>query len=207
MPTPLPTIPGAYYGWVQGTVSGRVIRNVFCFQTDTPPATSAADAAASGFVATTLAGEWHTLATDLSAFYTATEVVMYPLGHPTLPAFVSTFSSSGSTAGDLAPAQTAALIHHQIYRRGKGSQSRSYIGGLAAASISSDGLSLTNTTRTNLQSDFGIMMSAVLAILNAGAYGTFDYVQLSKKAGGATYPVVSSNVELALATQRRRVRS
>lgn len=203
---PLPTIPGAYYGFVQATCNGRLIHNVLCFQTDTPPATTTLDAAASGVVATAVASNWGTLATDLSVDYTATEAVFYPLGHPTLPAFVSTFSASGATSGAAAPAQTCALIHHQIYRRGKGTQSRTYIGGLPASGIDAAGQNLTTTLRANLQSDWAIMMNAILTTLNGSAYGTFDYVQLSKKGTGATYPVVSTNVELPLATQRRRVR-
>lgn len=203
--SPLPTLPGVYYCIVRGTADARPISNIFVFQTDTPPSTPAADAALSSDVATAVAAHWPGVAADLHVSYTGVEVACYPLGHPTLPAFLSSFTGNGVIAGATGLKQVAALVHHTVYRRGKGSQSRTFLSPLSINSLDSTGEQLTSSEHGNLQTDFGTFITGVLAALNALSAGFFTYVQLSKKGAGTTYPIVNSTVDILVASQDRRL--
>jgi hypothetical protein len=215
MPTPLPTLPGVYYGKVEQIADGVYpINNTFAWQTDVIPGTAVADE----FNATTLAGvlatEWgiHMLPVmpSQSALIGAS---IYPLGHPTSPASFVPIAGVGGLSTTIAPLKMAVLISEKVHRRGKGTQSRSYISCLSRDFIAGDGVHWTAVA--SMQTAWDAFNAAVKSDMDGHGLGVWTRVQMSK--GDAdnlplptppgTYPITSSTVKPLLTTQRRRVPS
>ena len=206
MPTPLPTLPGVYYSYVYMTFEGRRVGSTFTFKTSTPPPDEATDLQWSQFIADALPPAWNT---DMIPRYpyglTGTSSRVYALGHPLLPAAVSFAAGAGAVNANVAPVAAAAVIRHTVRRRGRGSQGHTQISPLMASEIDGTGETVTDAFVTNVTSDFGNFIAAVHAAwaVDVPAVG-LAYVQLSRKGAGATYPILSSQVEKLLGTERSR---
>lgn len=206
MPTPLPTLPGVYYGYVYMTFQARRVGSTFTFKTSSPPPDEATDLQWSQYIADALVAAWNT---DMIARYpsgtTGTDSRVYALGHPLLPPAVSHASGSGSGGSNVAAVSAAAVIKHQVRRRGRGSQGHTAISPLVPTEIDSTGETVTDAFITNMNADFGNFIGAVQAQWNTDVPATgLSYVQLSKVGAGATYPILSSSTEKLLGTERSR---
>lgn len=202
---PLPTIAGAYYCRINALSDGKPISNIFVFKTTTPASSEAIDALWSGYVATSVADNWPTVVTNLlHQDYTAYDVQCYPLGHPTLPAFVSAFTSTGGNTSSQSFRQVAGEIKHNIYRRGKGSQGRTLLSPIGSSDIETDGDNLTDAWVTLAQSHFTSFISGTITQVEVAAGGLWSYVQLSRLGAGTTYPVVNSTAQKLVRSQNRR---
>jgi hypothetical protein len=203
---PLPTLPGVHYGRVVGTWEGLPSTNILSFQVSPAAVLQPDDTADAAAVALALATHWPTfVAAVFPAQYTASEAVVYPLGHPTAPAVTHAMAAAGIPGTTPSTGHTAALVKHTVYRRGKGSQSRTFLTPVNSVVVTADGLSLTAGAVAGIALDWNNMLLAILNDLNAYRPG-WTYVQVSKKGTGASYPITGSNVEVPLSTQRRRVR-
>jgi hypothetical protein len=206
MPTPLPTLTGVYYGYVWMTYLGRKTGSVFTFKAEVPPADAANDALYAQYVADALVSSWNTnMLPRYPGAVVGTDSRVYALGHPTIPPVFAHASGGGTAGGAVAPVAAAAVIKHNVFRRGRGSQSHTAISPLLDAEISTDGTSVTAAFITNMNSDFGDFIGGVQAAFETASGGAvIDYVQLSRKGAGATYPITSSATEALLGTERSR---
>ncbi len=206
MPTPLPTLPGVYYSYVYMSFQGRRIGSTFSFKTASPPADEATDLQWSQFIADALPTAWNT---DMLPRYpdtvSGTSSRVYALGHPVLPAAVATATAAGASSASIMPTASAAVIRHTVRRRGRGSQGHTQISPLLNGEVTTDGQSVTDSFVTNVTNDFENFIAAVQAAwaVDVPAVG-LAYVQLSRKGAGATYPILSSQVEKLLGTERSR---
>ena len=91
-------------------------------------------------------------------------------------------------------------------RRGRGSQSRTFISPVGKGNTDVTGKILTTAYAAILQTAFDDLMTGVLADLTTDAGGVWEMAQLSKKGTGAVYPITTNLVQPALSTQRRRQR-
>jgi hypothetical protein len=157
-------------------------------------------------VATTVIGSWIAhMCPILPDAYTTVEAVFYPLGHPLLPAEVVVDLTPGAVAGNLAPIKTAILVHESVHRRGRGSQSRSFLGPVPRDFVDATGQVFTNSAVWETHwNDFN---ASVKTVLDGLGLGVWTRKQLSKKGTGATYDIVSSAVSSVFSTQRRRAGS
>lgn len=203
---PLPTIAGVYYCRINALSDGDPISNIFVFKTDTPAGSEATDALWSGYVASSVATNWSSVASNLlHQDYTAYNVQCYPLGHPTLPAFVSAFTAAGGDTSAQSFRQVAGEIKHNIYRRGKGSQGRTLLSPIGTGQLETDGDNMTDAWVTSAQSHFPSFITNTIIQIESLAGGLWSYVQLSRLGSGATYPVVNSTAEKLVRSQRRRL--
>jgi len=206
MPTPLPVLAGVYYGYVWMTYLGRKTGSIFTFKAEIPPADSANDALYAQYVADALVSAWNT--NMLPRYPTAvsgTDSRVYALGHPTIPPAFAHASATGAGGALVAAAPAAAVIRHNVFRRGRGSQSHTAISPLQRPDVTDDGTQVTAAYITNVNSDFGNFIGDVQAAFSTASGGAvIDYVQLSKKGSGATYPITSSAVEALIGTERSR---
>lgn len=206
MPTPLPTLPGVYYGYVYMTFQSRRVGSIFAWKAASPPPDQATDALWASFVADALVSSWNTnMLPRYDNGVDGTTARVYALGHPVLPAAISFTAASGAVSGAIAPVSSAAVIRHTVQRRGRGSQGHTAISPLMQSEITGDGQSVTSAFVTNVTTDFGDFVGGVQAswATNVPSVG-LAYVQLSRKGAGATYPVTSSQVESLLGTERSR---
>jgi hypothetical protein len=184
----------------------RTIGSIFVFKASSPPADEPTDVLWAGYVADALVSSWNTdMLPRYSNQVTGTTARVYPLGHPLSPASVSTTAAAGGNSGNIAPAASAAVIKHLVHRRGRGSQSHTQISPLQEAETDGTGDFVTGAFVTNVTTDFGNFIGAVQAAwaVNVPTIG-LQYVQLSRKGAGATYPIVSSAVSPFLGTERSR---
>ena len=206
MPTPLPVLPGRYYAHVSCTYLGLPTGNIFTFEDLGPGLSQTDDFAHAQTLADSLAARWSS--EMLPLYPTAVSGVtarVYALGHAVLPAALGSVVGGGSNGTDVAPVSCAAVVRHAVTRRGRGSQSHSALSPLPASAITADGKSLNAGPRGALQSAFSDFIAAVVTdYVTAYPTRTIDYVQLSKKSPGATYPITSSSVEDLLGTERSR---
>lgn len=206
-PRPLPVLPGVYLARVIGSWEGLPSTNLFCLKNVPPVASGSPDVAAAQAVAFAISVDWAPFAA--AAFppqYVATEVSCYPLNTPTAPAQVVSFSAPGENGTEPAVVSTSVLIKHVVDRRGRGSQGRTFLSPVPSGSVTADGKSVVETTRTLIETQFGVFTAGVVSALSAMPGGAWSFDQLSKVGTGASYPILSSTVEGALSTQRRRVR-
>jgi hypothetical protein len=214
---PLPVLAGVYYSTVFGLWEGRPSNNVFTFKVDPAPATGVADVLCANAVCQGIALNWGALANvAFHTSYLATEVHTYPLNTPTHPAVTATMSAAGGMSGAKAPGMVAAVVAHEVVRRGRGSQSRTYFSPMDETAIDASGTEVSGAHITSLQAAFDTFITSVKSfILAAEPTTTVTYVQLSKGTSSGTPPVVvpaqtydiaASNVEILLSTQRRRMR-
>lgn len=203
---PLPVLPGTYLARIMGSFNNLPSTNLFCFETTPPAASGPADAAVANSVSTAIAAHWPAFAAAaMPAAYTANEVSTYPLNSPLEPAQVATMTAAGVGTGQLAPATTAIEIRHTVNRRGKGSQSRTFLTPMQVVDVEADGKTLAPSRQNTIESAFVTFISSVLTDLQAGG-GVWLYTQLSKIPPGRTFNITSSVVEPLLTTQRRRAR-
>ena len=206
MPTPLPVLPGVYYGYVYMTFQTRRYGSTFTFKTATPPADQATDAQWAQFVADALVSAWGTnMMPRYNAGVTGVDSRVYALGHAVLPAAVAHATHNGAGSGALAAASAAAVIKHQVIRRGRGSQSHTAISPLENSELDGTGDTVTDAFVTNVSSDFQNFIGDVYAAwaVNVPAVA-IAFVQLSRKGAGATYEITDSRVEKVLGTERSR---
>jgi hypothetical protein len=206
MPTPLPVLPGVYYCHLTGTYEGLPTGNIFTFKATVAPTDPVTDGDYAQAIANSLPVQWAaTVAPGLPDVISGYTAKVYPLGSPTLPARLATTAGGGAVSGPVAPVSAAIVIRHTVLRRGRGSQSHSAISPIAAASVTSDGKSISSGNVTFFTTEFNNFIGGVQAdfVSFTGGAG-IDYVQLSKKGTGATYPITSSAAESLLGTERSR---
>jgi hypothetical protein len=214
--TPLPVLAGTYLARVHGEWEGLPSTNTFCITRDGVPLDDPGDAANALNVATSIQQNW--VAFAFAAFptqYEAAFTTCYALGSPLVPQQVYALPAPGTRTGNPTASSTSALIAHQVDRRGRGSQSRSFLSPVSVDDISTDGKSLTDPFHTNLHSVFDTFKSSTLSELQLRPPGSnWHYVQLSNPRPRVgfpppvprTFPILGSTVELPLSTQRRRTR-
>jgi hypothetical protein len=205
MPTPLPTIAGVYYGYVWMTYLGNRCGSVFTWLDAVPEVDPANDAIKAQHVADALVSSWNT--NMLPRYPTnvhGTDSRVYALGHPLLPPAFANTPATGAGGGAVGGVAQAAVIRHNVFRRGRGSQSHTAISPLNDSEISVDGTSVTAAFITNMNSDFGDFIGGVQAAFTAATGGdTISYVQLSKRLG-RTFDITGSSTETLLGTERSR---
>ena len=208
---PLPDLPGVYYCRITGEYGGRPNGQVFTFQTDSPPTVGPADSVAAGFVGVTLNAKWDNFAAvEHVVGYTGLQVQVYPLHSPLEPAFTVASGAAGGATGAIAPLQVARVVRHNVSRRGRGSQSRSYLSPVIASIVEADGITITPSFVSTLTAHWDTLIGDTLTALNAGGLGSWSYVQLGKGTTlhptPGTYAITSSEAEPLLSTIRRRTR-
>lgn len=209
MPTPFPVLPGVYYGKIEGQFEGLPCGNIFAFKITPAEVNDAQGVTYANEIAGYLVANWTTtMATIMTNVYTGGSASVYPLGRPTVPAQVATGTwVGGALGGATLPVSTAAVIAHNVMRRGRGSQSRTYISPLSSGQITGDGKNVSSTFQTALATQFTLFKGGVIGDWTAANPTiAMDYVQMSKKGTGASYLIGTSTPELALSTQRRRAR-
>lgn len=206
MAVPLPVINGVYYAYLHGTTGGLTTGNIYAWKCSLPPTTITEDQGNAQIIADALPAEW---ATTVAPLYpndtTGWDSRVYALGHPTLPAALGHTSHSGSGGVAMAAFPTAAIIRHNVVRRGRGSQSHTSISPVVQTNIANDGQHLIDSFRLGLTTEFENFIGQVQANFAAASGGpTIDYVQLSKKGAGATYVISSSFAEPLVGSERSR---
>jgi len=140
-----------------------------------------------------------------NAGVTGVDSRVYALGHATLPAAVGHATHNGAGSGALAAASAAAVIRHQVDRRGRGSQGHTAISPLENSELDGTGDTVTDAFVTNVTSDFENFIGDTITAWEADVPSIgLAYVQLSRKGTGATYPIIRSFVEKILGTERSR---
>ena len=208
MPTPLPVLAGVYYGRVEGQYEGLPCGNIFTWRVDPAPGTTALDDGFAQDIANAMRDNWTTtMVSIMLSIYTGGTTSVYPLGDPASPARTATGTWTGGALTAISTTATAAVIKHSVLRRGKGTQSRTYISPVGTSQISSDGKSVSSTFQTSLDTQFNLFVGGVISDFTTANPGHgLTYGQLSKKGTGAFYEIVTSSAELPLSTQRRRTR-
>jgi hypothetical protein len=207
VPKPLPVIPGVYYSRVRGTIDGSDINNIFAWQVVPAPAAGAADAAAAMTVSLTVGAQWKTFVDgNMSVKYVGADVSTYALGSPIEPAAVAPYTAVGNQAGAMAPLTSAIVVRRTVSRRGKGSQSRSYLTPVPNEYVNADGKTLNATFLAQIDPAFTAFTGDTLLALATASPGTWTQVQVSKLGTGATYKIINNTVEGTLSSQRRRAR-
>lgn len=206
MPTPLPTLPGVYYGYVWGKMGPLTIGNVACFEATDIAATPAGDLERAQVIADAMPLVWTTTLGPLQASsVTGYDSRVYGLGSPTNPAAFGHHTGAGGNSGQRIAVSTAAVIKHNVLRRGRGSQSHSAFSPLTIGEITEDGQSLSGGMVTGLTEEWENWIAGIQAATEAAtAAFTVAYVQLSRKGAGATYPIISTAAESLLGTERSR---
>lgn len=206
MPSPLPTLPNVYYAHVMCLNGDLPTGNIFTWKSSFTSATPDQDAARAQSIASHSAVRWVSQMLPLyPTTVTGCTVRVYALGTPTNPAEIATATGSGSNGSTVAPVSCSAVVRHAVRRRGRGSQSHSAISPLPTAAIATDGRSLLEGPRGNIDAFFNDFIGLVQAgFADDFAGDTLEYVQLSKKGAGTTYPILSSTCESLLGTERSR---
>lgn len=205
-PVPLPTLPGVYYGYIKGIYEGLPTGNTVCFKSDDPTVDATQDLAYAQIIADAMGTVWATTLGPLQSDSVAGwDTRVYPLGHPLVPAALGHTTGNGSVIGNLAPVSAAAVIRHGVLRRGRGSQSHSAWSPLVTSQVTTDGKSLADGYRLGLGMEWENWIAGIQAAFVALAPTvTLDYVQLSKKGTGATYPIITTSADSLLGTERSR---
>ena len=206
MAAPLPVIPNVYYAHVQCLNGDLPTGNIFTWLSSFAGASPDQDAARAQSIASHMATRW---VSQMLPMYpttvTGATVRVYALGTPTNPAEIASASGVGANGDDVAPVSCCAVVKHNVRRRGRGSQSHSALSPLPVAAISVDGRSLLSGPQGTIQNNFGNFIGLVQAGFHDDfPTATIDYVQLSKKGTGTTYPILSSTTESLLGTERSR---
>lgn len=206
MPTPLPILPNVYYAHTQMHYNGLPSGNIFTWRSSAASATEAQDLERATQIATDMATNWPTTVLPLYPDSVHCDRVrVYALGHATLPAAEVAMVGTGGTSSPMTAVSAAAIIKHTVLRRGRGSQSHSALSPLPIGAITGDGSSLIDGAVLDYTDEFENFIAAVTAGFAASFSGlSLDYVQLSKKGEGATYPITASACEKLLGTERSR---
>lgn len=209
-PKPLPVLPGVYYARVIAHSDLHPISNVFTFLKAGLTLASAEDLTNAQAVSNAIAAHWMPWANDLLATtYAAEKASTYALGSPLLPAQETPISGGGTRTGTNHYDQVAGLLKHTVIRRGKGSQSRTFLSPLADVDITVNGDQMTSTWLGNASSFGTSFITPMIASLNIASPGTWTYVQLSKGTFGGvygkTFPMGTTTPDTAVSSQRRRL--
>lgn len=202
----LPVISGAYLAVTENQFEGLRMGNTLGFRSNTPPADGPTDLATAQAIR-------NSLVTNLPDLYhdtcqntlTGGTVKVYPLGHPLLAATEGVYTATGGIAGAICPVSTALVIKHAVDRRGRGSQSRTFLGPVSVNWLHSDGKSIEPTNATIVQDAWDAFILAVQTDL-AAVSGGVVFCQISSTPVDATYTVIESIAEAELTTARGRVR-
>lgn len=206
MPTPLPTLPGVYYAIAQGSWNGLPSGNIFAFKNASLIGTAPDGTLGANVVATALASTLDLLYGPVCHnSFAASGVRVYPLVNPLLPAVFEPVVAPGTITGQVSPAPLALVIKHNVSRRGRGSQSRSFLSPFSMNWMHSDGKSIETGNADIGTAAWTTFLAAALANMETG-YTGWEFVQLSKKGAGATYPITESVMDIEVSTQRRRAR-
>lgn len=206
MPTPLPVLDGVYYGYIKATYNGLPTGNTVCFKESTPATTSTAALAHAQAIADAMASNWvTTLGPAQPGIVVGWDTRVYALGFPLVPAALGHATGHGGLTDPIAPASTAVVIRHGVLRRGRGSQSHSAWSPVPKAYINDDGQTVADSYALVLTEEWENWIAGVQAdFIAATGVGALDYVQLSKKGAGATYPIILTVAESVLGTERSR---
>lgn len=203
---PLPVLGGVFYARVNAIANLKPVSNILVFKKDGISVGDANDAVNSSHVATAIGTWWPFLAASLlHQSYVGVNVQCYPLGSPALPPFVSAMTAAGGSTTTSSFLQVAGVVKHNIYRRGRGSQGRTFLSPVGTDQVGTDGITMTSTWVTNATSHWSSLITNVLVDLGIASSGTWSYVQLSRLGTGATYPVVNSIGEANVGSQDRRL--
>lgn len=205
---PLPDLPGVYYSIIEGIAELRPSDNVLAVQQVPAVATGSADVGVADDVALFISNRWSAFATAvMPQAYTNTQVKTYPLHTPTAPASVHVASNVGGVIGDIAVMTAGALINHTVYRRGKGSQSRTTLTPVNQVKVTADGKSLIGGWPAAIDTAWTTFITDILTDLTTAHGGSWTYVQMSKGTiahAPATYLITASGTESLLSSQKRR---
>ncbi len=207
---PLPQIAGAYYVRVEGQADAKPVSNVLTFLRQARPTPDPDDFAAATALATNVAAGWSTLASDcLHTVYTGNEVVVYALNSPLMPAIRTGLAAPGGRIGAQSFIQVAGVVKHVVSRRGKGSQSRTFLSPLSDSDITVNGDQVTAGWVTRADADWFALINNTVTAMNAAFPGPWSYVQLSKQTFGGVYGkifgITASSAETLISSQRRRL--
>lgn len=204
---PLPDITGGYLARIVGTWEGLPSDNTFGWRIVPAPASGSADVAAAQAIGDAMSTRWNAFASAaMHNSYRATEVQVYPLHTPTHPATTSAATSAGGLSGDPSPAPLAMLIKHDVVRRGRGSQSHSFVQPFTAAAIDGTGKSLITSFRDSVTADWTAFIADVITDVGTAVGAAVLPVQISKIPPGTPYAIATSECVSKLSTQRRRAR-
>lgn len=206
MPTPLPVLDGVYYGYIKGTYLGLPTGNTVCFKESTPATTSAAALVRAQVIADQMTANWATTLGPLQPnIVHGWDSRVYALGFPLVPAALGHTTGSGDLAATITAASAAVVIRHGVLRRGRGSQSHSAWSPVPEAYVGADGQTVADSYILGLTEEWENWIAAIqAAYIAATGVGALDYVQLSKKGTGATYPIILTQAEAILGTERSR---
>jgi hypothetical protein len=161
------------------------------------------DLANAALVSSVVASNWPAMLIYLHPVYTLEEVKVYPLGSPLVPAQITALAGNGGSLGPEHFKQISALIKHVVIRRGKGSQSHTFLSPLSGSDITANGDEVTTSYVTNGTLAFDGFIQNCLIDLATAKPGTWTYVQVSPK-HSTTFDIASSAVEPKVASSRRR---
>lgn len=206
MPTPLPVLPHVYYCSLWGAYLGRRTGITLAFQAVDSATSAALDFDRCQILAEALTVEWNS---TMGPLYPSTvsgwDSRVYGLQYPVNPAATFHTTGAGANEATVAAFAAAAVIKHSVTRRGRGSQSHSAISPLPLDATNGDGVHMNDGPRATLTTTFEDFIGAVQAATAASAEPfVISYVQLSKKGGGAVYPITHSFCESLLGTERSR---
>jgi hypothetical protein len=181
--------------------------NVLAWHLVPAPATGAADVAAAQAVGDAVATHWNALATAaMHTSYAASEVQTYPLHTPSHPAVLSTTTAAGGQPGDPSAAPLAVLVKHEIVRRGRGSQGRTFLQPFPQSGIDADGRTISASFADSITAAWSDFVSAVSTDVATATGSACFFGQISKIPPGAFYAANDSVTERLISTQRRRTR-
>lgn len=207
---PLPQIAGAYYVRVEGQADSKPVSNVLTFLRQARPTPDPDDFAAATQLATEVTSFWPQLASDaLHTVYTGNEVVVYALNSPLMPAIRTPLVAPGGRIGPMSFIQVAGIVKHVVSRRGKGSQSRTFLSPLSDSDITVNGDQVSSGWTSRVNADWAALIGGTISAMNSAFPGPWSYVQLSKQtfAGvyGRTFQITASGAETLISSQRRRL--
>lgn len=202
---PLPDVAGGYLARVVASWETLPSDNLFCFRLVPAPASGSADIAAAQAVGDAIAARWNAFTNAvMHNSYVATEVQTYPLHTPSHPAVLSATTALGGQPGDPSAAPLAVLIKHEVVRRGRGSQGRTFCQPFPQSGIAVDGRVLTTAFANSITAAWNTFVTDVCSDVATAVGATCTFAQLSKIPPGAMYGVNASITELKVSTQRRR---
>lgn len=206
MPTPLPVLAGVYYGYIRGTYEGLPTGNTVCFKESVATSSSTAAMDRAQVIATAMTSNWATTLGPLQPnIVTGWDSRVYALGFPVLPAALGHTTGSGGLASAISAASAAVVIRHGVLRRGRGSQSHSAWSPVPKAYVDDNGQNVADSYRLGLTEEWENWIAAIQLAFSDFTTGLdLAYVQLSKKGAGATYPIVLTQAEAILGTERSR---
>jgi len=204
----LPVVAGCYYGTLQGEFLSLPAGNIFTFLSPETLIDQPGQEARALQIAHSLANQYGThMIPFLHNSYAGSTARVYPLQYPTSPAQEFHATNSGAASGTLSSVTRALLVKHEVRRRGRGSQGRSYLAPMPDIGLGTTARTFSSAFVADVTAAYNAFILGVLTDYSTAFTGeSISYVQLSRLGAGATYPVIDSAGELAVASQRRRAR-